>query len=66
MTKRIFIFLFQTYKKLQYITFTIHYNKFKLLVAKFYLTLKQKTVSVYRREKSEVKMKRKTKSTKIL
>ena len=43
--------LFQTQKQLQYITFTIHYNKFKLSVTKFYLTLKQVFVIVYRREK---------------
>ena len=68
-TPCIFIFLFRTHKHLQYITFAIHYNNFSLLVTKFYLTLKQVTVIVYRTEKKKKEInqkKKKTKSTKIL
>ena len=64
-TPCIFIFLFRTHKHLQYITFAIHYNNFSLLVTKFYLTLKQVTVIVYRTDKKKKRNKSKEKEDKV-
>ena len=58
-TKQFIIFFYFGDKQLQYITFTIHYNKFYSLVPKFYLTLK--TGNCYRLQKRKVRNKNKKK-----